>query len=92
MHYKFRIRRKEKIEMKESEMTLRQLVDKIEKINKNMEELHIYKKFYLHFSEEYGLYSCDIKNKTDMKNVLEEFVSEVEFALKNHFWKYLYML
>lgn len=74
--------------MKESEMTLRQLVDKIEKINKNMEELHIYKKFYLHFSEEYGLYSCDIKNKTDMKNVLEKFVPEVEFALKNHFWKY----
>ena len=74
--------------MKESEMTLRQIVDKIEKINKNMEELHIYKKFCLHLGEEYSLSSYYIRNKTDMKNVLEKFVSEVELALKNHFWKY----
>lgn len=74
--------------MKESEMTLRQLVDKIEKINKNMEELHIYKKFCLHLGEKYNLSSYYIRNKTDMKNVLEKFVSEVELALKNRFWKY----
>ena len=57
--------------MKELEMTLSQLVDKIEKINKNMMELHIYKKFYLHFSEEYGLNSCDLRQAIIMIAVID---------------------
>ena len=74
--------------MKKKEITLSQLVNKIERLNKNLENLHIGKRYSLDFKEEDSMYSYCIRHKQDMLDVLDLFIPQIEYCLKTYGWEY----